>query len=347
MGLICFFIFPPLLFSLYQGSPAYLFSDFAYNFKLLLFPLSFLFFYSLRIEEPRKKTILRNFTALNFTLIVCNILLGILGIGYSQYSSADASIGGRGFFYAGNEVAGIFVLFSAFAWYFIAKRPGWIKFVTFLFLLSIAVLNSSKTSILGILMVVGLYEISFSINPRISFFQLIKGLLLPIFIIAIPIVIYFGVKSTGLLERMAFFYERMDILTFILSGRNLMVEAATKFFFTEYSFLEYLFGAGQQGFLNLMNIYNGSPHFIEIDFFDVLFMNGFFGVIVVFGFFGFVLVRSFLLKRGSPYDMIFIVNIVLLLVSFLAGHIFNSGMLGISLGLFNGLSLSTASKTIK
>src|SRR5690606_8715702 len=146
-------------------------------------------------------------------------------------------------------------------------------------------------------------------RPRISVFQLVKGLLLPVFIVAIPIVIYFGVKSTGLLERMAFFYERMDILTFILSGRNLMVEAATKFFFTEYSFLEYLFGVGQQGFLNLMNIYNGSPHFIEIDFFDVLFMNGFFGVIVVFGFFGFVLVRSFLLKRGSPYDMIFIVNI--------------------------------------
>lgn len=335
-GLILFFLFPLILKAMLTGDTSGVVGNFGYNLKLILFPISLLFFSSLEMKEKSLRKFWSAFVWFNFWLIAGNILLGVLGIGYSQYDSPGGQgIGGRGFFFAGNEVAGIFLLFSSICWFQTRNWLGIYRFVFFLFLLALGVLNTSKTAILGIILIIGLMEIPKFFSIKLSVGRFLGLLYLPVLMIGMGALIYWGVHATGLIDRIAFFYQKLDLLTFILSGRNQMVMGAWNFFPKVYSFWDYLFGVGNQEFLRLMGIYHGNAHTIEIDFFDLLFMNGFLGLGLVLGIFFWATWRSF--AGNLSHNPIWALNLVLLLISFMAGHIFNSAMLGISLGLVNGL----------
>ncbi|WP_222116022.1 O-antigen ligase family protein [Algoriphagus algorifonticola] len=335
-GLILFFLIPLLFKSLLSGDTSTFVGNFGYNLKLILFPVSFLFFSNLELSRENLKAYWKSFAWFNFILIAFNIFLGVLGVGYSQYDSPEGQgIGGRGFFFAGNEVAGIFLLFSGVCWYLTKNLNGISRFLFFLLLLVLGVLNTSKTAILGIILIVGLIEVPKFFTKRMSLGRFLGLLSLPLLVIGLVGIIYWGIQATGLIDRIAFFYDKLDLLTFILSGRNQMVQGALTFYPSMYSFWDYLFGVGNQEFLKLMGIYHGNPHTIEIDFFDLLFMNGFLGLSLVLGIFVWATFRSLTQKQSkSP---IWAINLVLLFVSFMAGHIFNSAMLGISLGMLNGL----------
>lgn len=336
-ALILFFLVPLLFKALFTGDTRTVVGDFGYNLKLILFPISMLFFSNLELKEESMVRFLRFFVWFNFWLIAANILLGVLGIGYSQYDSPEGQgIGGRGFFYAGNEVAGIFLLFSSICWFQTKDWQGGYRFVFFIFLLILGVLNTSKTAILGIILIVGLMEMPKFFRKKLSLGRFLGLLSLPIFALGMIALIYWGVQATGLIDRIAFFYQKLDLFTFILSGRNQMVMRAWTFFPEVYTFWDYLFGVGNQEFLRLMGVYHGDPHTIEIDFFDLLFMNGFFGLGLVLGIFFWATWRSF--TRNFNQNPVWALNLVLLLISFMAGHIFNSAMLGISLGLVNGIA---------
>jgi hypothetical protein len=182
---------------------------------------------------------------------------------------------------------------------------------------------------------VGFLEIPKFFSWRLSLGRFIGLLTLPLLITGLVGLIYWGVQATGLIDRIAFFYQRLDLLTFVLSGRNQMVLGALTFYPNVYSFWDYLFGIGNQEFLRMMEIYHGSPHTIEIDFFDLLFMNGLLGMGLVLGIFFWACIRSF--SKSLVKSPLWAINLILLLISFMAGHIFNSAMLGISLGALNGL----------
>ncbi|MBN7817581.1 O-antigen ligase family protein [Algoriphagus pacificus] len=340
LALILAFIVPPITQSLSSGETSTVVGNIGYNLKLLLFPISFFFFASLPKYDWGQSRLFKLFAWFNFALIATNILLGVMGIGYSQYNGPEGGIGGRGFFFAGNEVAGIFVLFSATCWYLIRDKSFLFKSAFFIFLLLLGILNASKTAILGILLIISLLEIDLQVPKKISLAQLFKYLLIPIIIIAIPVVLYIGIKSTGLIDRISFFYQRMDILTFILSGRNQMVLGAMTFYPNIYSFWDYLLGLGNLEFLEQMRIFHGVAHTIEIDFFDLLFMNGFLGVVIILGFYLLILIRSIIPSGREVTKYMWAVNLILILISFMAGHVFNSAMLGISLGFFNGLPVA-------
>tara|TARA_R110002020_G_scaffold442020_1_gene653185 strand:- start:5020 stop:6270 length:1251 start_codon:yes stop_codon:yes gene_type:complete len=341
LGLILVFLLPLFSKALATGDTSTVVGNIGYNLKLLLFPISFFFFSSLPKYNWGQDKLFKVFAWFNFWLIAINILLGVLGIGYSQYNGPEGGIGGRGFFFAGNEVAGIFVLFSGTCWYLVRKKIFLFKSIFFIFLLLLAILNASKTAILGIILIISLLEIDLHIPQKISLGQLFKYLIIPLLIIAIPIVLYIGIKSTGLIDRISFFYQRMDVLTFILSGRNQMVMSAMTFYPSLYSFWDYLMGLGNLEFLEQMRIFHGVAHTIEIDFFDVLFMNGFLGLVIILGFYFLILIRSIIPSNYVVSKYMWAVNLILILISFMAGHVFNSAMLGISLGLFNGLPVFT------
>ena len=69
-----------------------------------------------------------------------------------------------------------------------------------------------------------------------------------------------------------------------------MVLGAMSFYPTIYTFWDYLLGLGNLEFLEQMGVFHGNPHLIEIDFFDLLFMNGLLGLGLVFGFYILVLI---------------------------------------------------------
>lgn len=339
-GLILFFLVPLLFKSIFTGETRGVVGDFGYNLKLILFPISFLFFASLDYNQEKSIKLRNTFAWSNFTLIAINILLGVLGIGYSQYNGPEGGgIGGRGFFFAGNEVAGIFVLFGGVCWYLTKKWNGIIRFSFFVFLLLLGVMNASKTAILGIIIIIALTELPSLIKKRMSFGQFLGVLLLPFLAFAIVAGIYYGIQATGLIDRISFFYQRMDLLTFILSGRNEMVEGALKFYTDIYNLWDFLFGIGNGEFVTLMGKYHNKAQIIEIDFFDLLFINGMLGLGLILSIYAMVTMKSIYegMKVKTPY---WAINLVLILISMMAGHIFNSAMLGISLGFFNGLVVS-------
>jgi len=339
-GLILFFLLPLLIKSMLSGDTSTVVGNFGYNLKLLFFPISFLFFSSIGILEGKSFRVMSAFAWINFGLIAINILLGVLGIGYSQYDGPEGQgIGGRGFFFAGNEVAGIFVLFGGVCWHLSKEWKGLVRGFFFIFLLILGVLNTSKTAILGILIIIVLLEIPKFFSKKLSLGRFLGLVLLPVFSVVIVGLIFWGVQATGLIDRILFFYERMDLVTFILSGRNQMVTAALSFYPTMYSFWDYLFGIGNLEFLGLMGQFNGEPHTIEIDFFDLLFMNGWLGMGLIIGIYFFIFLRGFFWPRGIEKSPMLPINFTLLLISLMAGHIFNSAMLGISLGFFNGMKI--------
>ena len=340
LGMILFFLVPPMAKSLSTGETNTIVGNFGYNLKLLLFPISFLFFASLPTEDWGQNQTYKTFVWANFGLIATNILLGVLGVGYSQYNGPEGGIGGRGFFFAGNEVAGIFVLFSGTCWYLIREKGFFFKLLFFAFLLILGILNASKTAVLGILLIIMMLESNFRLPRHVTLGELFKFLSIPILIITIPFILYVGVKTTGLIDRFSFFYERMNLLTFILSGRNEMVEGAMNFYPSDYTLWDYLFGLGYLEFLEKMGVFHGVAHSIEIDFFDLLFMNGCLGLGLVMGAYILILIRSFFVPKGILSGHMWAVNLVLLLISFMAGHVFNSAMLGISLGFLNGLPVN-------
>jgi hypothetical protein len=339
LGLILFFLIPIIVKSLISADTSTIVGNFGYNLKLILFPISFLFFESINDSTGNKKLIYKRFAWLNFFLIAINILLGVLGIGYSQYDGPEGGIGGRGFFFAGNEVAGIFVLFGGVCWYLTKSWTTAARVGFFFFLLVLGVLNTSKTAILGILLIIGLLEISVKIPNRISLGRLFGVLLFPLLIGGMVLLIYWGVQATGLVDRISFFYQRMDFLTFILSGRNQMVVGALSFYPSLYTFWDILFGIGYLEFLTLMGRFHGVPHAIEIDFFDLLFMNGLLGMGLSVGIYLIIMLRSWLWPSHLEKTPMWAINVILLLISLMAGHVFNSAMLGISLGFFNGLKI--------
>lgn len=340
--MIFFFLGPSMLKSLSTGDTSTIVGNFGYNLKLLLYPISFLFFSSLSKTDWGQNRLYTSFVWFNFALIAVNILLGVVGVGYSQYDGPDGGgIGGRGFFFAGNEVASIFVLFSGTCWHMIRHKGFVFKLLFFGLLLILGILNASKTAVLGILIIIMLLEINLRIPRNITLSQLFKFLTIPVLLAFIPFLLYVGIQSTGLINRISFFYERMDLLTFILSGRNQMVMGAMKFYPTEYSLWDYLFGLGYKEFLDEMGTFHGVAHAIEIDFFDLLFMNGWLGLGLIMGAFGLILIRSAMIPRESLVGHMWAINLVLLLISFMAGHVFNSGMLGIALGFLNGLPTLT------
>ena len=77
-------------------------------------------------------------------------------------------------------------------------------------------------------------------------------------------------------------------------------------------------------------------HIIELDFFDIYFAYGFVGIILFLMYTSFILIKS---KIQSRNNNIFIfanytkyLATIIIIISFLSGHIFNSGMAAIYMG---------------
>ena len=113
------------------------------------------------------------------------------------------------------------------------------------------------------------------------------------------------------------------------------------------SWLEMLKG---KGFLDLIfGVGSGTPQYqfktIEIDFFDLAM---YFGFPIAFVFLNYALLSVFiplLMFKTRPFaPLVFLINFVFLFLSFLSGHVWNSGMLGISWGAVNALLVIKHSK---
>jgi hypothetical protein len=312
-------------------------------FKVIKYLASVLAFFYFRTIFKNKGYLLKwiyRWMLFSLLVLVINIFLKLFGLGFPMYvldalerGSKGIDIGSKGFFYAGNEVSAVLIILSSFLMYWYQLFD---KKILFIFIGILAVCTglfiTSKTAILGTIFTLFYFSL---FNPNRNGISIKKVLSYFFFLFIItPLSLYIildYLKSSDIMQRFAFFWKELDIYTFILSNRNTFLFDFFEIFKKEYNIIEMIIGVGQSTFETLNN-----DHIIELDFFDIYFAYGVIGVFLFLSYISFIVIKSKLKSINkkmfifSPYTGY--ISILLILLSFLSGHIFNSGMAAIYMG---------------
>lgn len=295
--------------------------------------LAFFYFRSIFINKGHLLKWVYRWILFSFIILVINIFLKLLGIGFPMYMLNTTEIGSKGLFYAGNEVSVVLIILSSFLmyWYQLFNKK-----VLFIIVGIVAVFTglyiTSKTAILGTVFTF-IYFFIFKPNRNELTIKDVFFYLL-FFFILMPAGLYFIVdylKSSDIMERFSYFWNQLDIYTFILSNRNTFLFDFIEIFKKEYNVVEMIIGVGQSTFETLNH-----SHIIELDFFDIYFAYGVIGIMLFLFYITFVVIQSKLKSRNrkiftfTSYTKY--IAILLIVLSFFSGHIFNSGMAAIYIG---------------
>ncbi len=264
----------------------------------------------------------------NCAIFLTNILVGILGYGYSTYGGlvSESSIGVKGFFYAGNEISALMVVFAGL---YLAKayvRSKMIFVMVAIFWIIVGFSISTKTAILAVVLLVLATPLLFEgrriflLNnfPSVIFMTSLAFLLFQSFSF------YTIFKETALYGRMDFFFRNHGVIGVILSGRDLYAYSMWQDFLSSASIFSMIFGNGVSYFAD-RTVYS-----TELDFADMFFWHGISGVFI--SLFIFAALSANAAKNCSKVQYLFartvlLTNLSLLFIANLSGHVFTSGML--------------------
>ena len=274
-----------------------------------------------------------------FTTNSTSLSVFILHILFAQY---EENIGSIGFFIAGNELSGLILILSGFLLYYCWNHFKH-RYVLFsLLLLFLSLIKSTKTAILGEIILISVIPLVANQSMFLSNFnrdKIIKrGLLLSVFSIGFIAILIF----TPVAKRWSEIFSNKDLITAITSSRNIYLNHGIELVSENFTNFNYLLGYGFGKFQNQMVNYIDLVHTIEIDFFDVLFSRGIIFTIFIYGFYVYVFLFSLSQtsdKKIFVYSPLVVIMCVLLfLISVFAGHIITSGMCGLFLGFLFSLS---------
>jgi hypothetical protein len=291
-------------------------------FKFLLFVFSFLYLNKILESYPSIIKSVRNVVTFNFIVVIFNLVLGLAGYGFPVYSIEDGevSIGVKGFFFAGNEISGVFIILAALMIAFYLpkiKKPFYAYaslFVLFLFSATLATKSAIGAMFLLCILVIFLKR-KYLDTVKLD----LKNILTLIFTVASisSALIYFFIQSAAF-QRMSYYYENLsNILRFILSSRDAFLAREWNIFTAKNNAMNFIMGGGR--YIS-----------VEMDLFDTFFSYGIVGIIIAYGFYFFSLfcaTRNFSAHKKGFSDTIIYFTIILVFVqSFISGHILYSGM---------------------
>ncbi|WP_170948916.1 O-antigen ligase family protein [Arsukibacterium tuosuense] len=275
---------------------------------------------------------------LSYGVILLNLALGLAGLGYTAYQPMDnvaqPFLGLKGFFYSTNELAVVLLVVSGWllwrSWPTHKARYMMISLLT----LASAMLLLTKTGLLGSLLLVVCIPL-LAAKPgfyRQYYRQLLVCLLLAL--ITLLLVIWYAeplLRAAGLYDKLAYAYQQRGVLGILLSSRDLYLTVVWQQTEQHYELLHRLFGVGVAGVSVLLKKY-----FIEIDLFDLLMFYGLAGGLIFSLTFGRFFYSSVAQLAVHPLAAtVLFINIVLLGVAMLAGHVVTSGMLWLPWALVN------------
>jgi len=274
----------------------------------------------------------------SFFIVCLNVLIGYLGYGFYSYPSEE--FGFKGFFVAGNELSALFILLSSFVLFEVWNAKGisvrylLISFFVLLVGVSIGTKAGAAFSVVSIFIIPLIIS-----NSKVSVLSAFtRTFFVFIFALIGMYILFFIVKDSVFYERILYVFENKGIIGVIFSDRNVFVREFFGRIKDSQGILTLLFGTG-----------SGLPQYqfktTEIDFFDVAMYFGF-PVALFCSILSFLsVVIPLILLRKRPYaPLVFSVNFFLFFLAFIAGHVWTSGMLGISWGLINGLLVIRFSK---
>ncbi|WP_181902152.1 O-antigen ligase family protein [Thalassotalea euphylliae] len=344
-SLITFLLFlaGPLFTFIETLSVAGFFDDFTSALRILTTMLAFIYIcycaekYPEQIDKYGKYALV-----FAFLVLIGNIVLGVLGFGFSSYGNAkqgeEDAIGIKGFFYAGNEVSGVFVVLYGVILHLLWQKKGKLLYLFFsLITLLSGLLIATKAAMMAAALLVFAIPLLNERHRILNLTPLKLKLIAPIALVGgtLAIVLIPIFESTGLLDRFIWFYEKKGVIGIILSGRDEFIINMMRVFEHYAIISDVIFGISKTGLGKL------TKNAMEIDPIDMFLWHGLIGLT-------FFMVISVLFLRISylatrQVDSMWgpaalIINIVLIGISFIAGHIFTSGMLAPLFALINGLA---------
>ena len=253
-------------------------------------------------------------------VVVVNVLIGLLGLGYSAYGG---NIGNKGYFNAGNELSGVVMILFPFILYTFGLKYGTKNFkyisTTILLLITVALMGT-KTALLVMLFTIPIIPQLY--KKRTNFVKI--GNILIISVSILSIILYHILDYYGMMDRWLWIYERGGIEQIIFSGRDKFWQEEKMDFFNANVYIQ-LFGLGES-------------RTVEMDPFDALLNYGYVGVLLCYSFYIYLLVKSWKYRNINMIaKLVLYVNILILGASTFAGHIIFSGMASWLIALINTL----------
>lgn len=314
-------------------------TDAGYMLKIFTLPILYFYFAVFHSRNPlpdhsfMKKLFLFLFFAFGLAILFSTFGFGIPFYGITEEGE---SIGQQGYFAAGNEISGMYLLFASIFYYYIFRSRSVIyMFIGFGLGVGVGVLMSSKTAIasaiicfLGNYFLVKNYDRKMLVINKVdaSLIMTFVGLILLTILFINPIIDF----TEPIIGHFRYRYRMSgDVIRFLTSGRLDRAEAVLANFSNNYSIPHMLFGKGYT-FTNTLDIRNSRYAKAEMDFPDILSIAGVIGVLTIYAFWLYIWVhiyKKYRLRENELAIPCVMALAILIINSNISGHILYSGLI--------------------
>ncbi|RGM44903.1 hypothetical protein DXC10_15030 [Bacteroides sp. OM08-11] len=267
----------------------------------------------------------------NFIVLIANISIGLLGFGYHTYTlEASEGYGYKGFFYAGNEIAGIIAFLFPLFLFITYQRCSKIIYSLFgILLIIVSVLLGTKAAIL--ITVISVFIVPYILGKFKE--KIIIMIFMATVVLSAVVYIVNTFETYDLLNRWLYSFEKGGIANLIFSGRHEFWNVEKETFFSS-DIINQFMGLG-------------GNRTVEMDPFDTLLNYGYIGLVAVYSFFFYLLIHSIKSRNNNPLGIIIAFsNFLIISMSFFAGHIIFSAMAGLFTALANSLTFIKSDKCL-
>lgn len=296
----------------------------------------------LQQRQPQQAAqLLHHSLYISAAVLLVNALAGLAGLGFSAYQPlegvAQSFLGIKGFFYSTNELSAVLLVISCGL-----LLLCWPQYKAAYILLSgvalmLALLLLTKTGLFGIVMLVGLIPL---LMQDAIFWQrqrrIIAILMCMLLLLCILLLINgeYLLKLLGVYDKLSFVYQQRGISGIVLSSRDYYAGRIWQAAADNYTDWQRIAGLGQGAIALHLKKY-----FAELDWFDLLIFHGIAGLLTFVLVFVLFIRHSWQQRISGIGRSLLLLNLLLLLVSSLAGHVISSGMVWLPWALCNALLL--------
>lgn len=314
-------------------------ADAGYMLKIFSLPILYFYFATFHSRNPLPDdTFVKKVFLFLFGAFGVAIILSCFGFGIPFYGTTEEgeAIGQQGYFAAGNELSGMYLLFASVFYYYVFRSYSILyMFLGFGIGIGIGVLMSSKTAIgSALICFLGNYFLMKNYDRRMmvinkldaSLILVFTGVVLMVIVFINPILDYIN----PIIGHFRYRYRVSgDVIKFLTSGRLDRASAVLDNFANNYSIPHMLFGKGYT-FTNTLDIRNSRYAKAEMDFPDILSIAGVLGVAMIYMFWFYIWYHIFKKYRIRENDLSIpcVMAVAILIInSNISGHIIYSGLI--------------------
>lgn len=344
-----FLLFPALFVLLLPGAfyswlllGGALGADLGLILKLISPLIAFYYLLSLaQLDQQFALKAMHQVFVVNYLIVLVNFVFGAMGYGYTSYLPqqhlTQVDLGSKGFFNAANELSVVLLVLSAWLLQYYWRQHKLLFLAVAATSIWCASLMLTKTALLGSVILVVLIPLMpwfIRLNwSRLAFVFVLLLATAAVLIWQAPALL----GQLGLAEKLQHIYQQQGVLGVLLSSRDKYAAEIWQLVHFYYTDVHRLFGVGLLGV---------SEHvwkfWAESDPFDLFIFYGVAGVLFFcWVFIGFI-AQNLKLCRLFGSDLaatLVLLNLLLLMVACIAGHVMSSGMLWPVWGFINASAL--------